>query len=220
MHVQTVPQLGVALLASAPGVLTIHSPRRPPHETPQMPHTVSQPTAQLTDVQVAQVETLFDTTFGVGVAAASDVRKAHDRSMLLATLAPDTQDVIAAVLFDTHWTPGTRERVFEVDQLADGSHLLDLIAVHPQWRHQGVGAALLDAALHHMQQVRKAPVATWAWRSDADESYPLFASRGFIEHGTFEAVFAYESHVHGYQCVQCGPPPCTCTATFMLQRTD
>jgi len=164
-----------------------------------------------------QTIALIDREFGYDVTARVRARTLAPHACLVARNATGT--VIGAL---TARIASDADRTLVTRLVPSGNEtvgIVDDIAVDPEWRGQGVGTALMDAALRHLRNAGCTMALTEVWRSGRYESFGLATRAGFetVAHVNGYWSAASNDAISGWDCPTCGRP-CHCPATLMRRR--
>ncbi|HEX2855732.1 MAG TPA: GNAT family N-acetyltransferase [Opitutaceae bacterium] len=97
--------------------------------------------------------------------------------------------------------------------------MLSSAAVRKEFRRRGIGTQMVDAGLQLLRDRGCTMCVSISWESGSIES-----SKQVLEASGFELVSTVPNHWQqdsvdrGYECPNCGGPPCTCAASFYRKR--
>lgn len=147
-----------------------------------------------------------------------------DESTLRAALDRESKNVLGAILVRVL----SKEECNELDKRAPGLinlasqpkvGIVQSIAVHSNYRNQGVASQLLVEALRLIKGWNCTAVFASCWLPSIgkDNSVGIFTSAGFSLGVTIPNYWKYQSLKERYNCPSCGNPPCKCSAAFMVR---
>lgn len=96
--------------------------------------------------------------------------------------------------------------------------LLQSIATAHKFQGKGVGKRLVEHATASLKKRGAQQVISLGWKTDTVHIGKVLEGCGFKVRHTFSAFWKEESLDKGYDCPQCGAPPCECDAV-LFSRT-
>lgn len=95
--------------------------------------------------------------------------------------------------------------------LAKNQGILDVLAVHINFQHLGIGTALFRERLKMFATLNVNELLLFHWVSNQNPIPVIALKNGFTLLNTVPNYWKKESKNLNYHCVQCGPPPCSCS---------
>lgn len=92
------------------------------------------------------------------------------------------------------------------------------VAVHPDFRHHGLGTKLTIEAMARLKRMSTKIFAALSWDSGKPDSSPkMFEKLGYKNVLTVKEYWKQDSEEKQYACPNCGNP-CHCTAIFYIKK--
>ena len=97
--------------------------------------------------------------------------------------------------------------------------LIKTIVVEAGYKGQGIGTQLVTQCISLLKKQNVYSFYTLSWKSEKkDNSEKLFLKLGFTKLLEVPNYWKQDSLQNNYRCINCGNPPCTCSAILFVKH--
>lgn len=166
--------------------------------------------------QLKKINKLIDKYFGAGFSSTKTIISNHH----FAFVALEESNVIGVVLGKVVSARELQKlNKNTVDTAEKFVGILDLIAVHKNYRNEGIGKALFEVRLKEFEKRGIREMYLFHWVREEQPKAFIAEKFGFRAVQKIDNYWLEESLTEGYECGECGGDGCKCGCLVYVHRS-